>query len=116
MTKQQMMENMNRQLQVAINEAKEGSCIDGIYSYMISEEVKVASPNSDDVLVSISIYTPNGDNEVKLVLSGIDNDGVIDLIDVAEANEVGLHLLADKMNGIIVNGSYSDAEEWSMYG
>lgn len=116
MSKVKMMKKLEELLPTAIADAKEEGYIDNLYGYEISgDTVQVQSSNSDDVLISICLYTPRADDEVRLVLVGIDNDGTVDLIKTASADEDGLDDLIKHMNKIEEDGIYEDAVEWEIF-
>jgi hypothetical protein len=115
-TMETMVFNLNNQINGAIKEAVANSYIDDIFEYPVSNEVQVTNPTSNDVLIAITIYTPHADEQVKLVLIGTDENGVVDLISHADANEAGLNTLVALMNTIIENNFYGDAEVFAYFG
>lgn len=115
MNKPLSLDRMVRRLEVylpeAIEEMKVTHVIDGIYKYEISHYIKI----NQDIFVTISLYHFEG-GELNLFLSGINEDGVIDVIDVAPATKKGLARLLKQMNTIEKRGSYIRANEWALTG
>ena len=107
MDRTKMIENLNRQLPMALAEFNEHSIIDDCYRYMISNEISANydEEKNTDIIVSISLFYLDSEG-VKLVMTGIDEVGEVDLINKAEPTEKGLEMLLEQFNTIVSNKGY----------
>lgn len=111
MDKALMVDNLNRQLPMALDELNEHSIIDDCYRYMISNEavVNFDKEKDTDTIISISLYYLDSEG-IKLVLTGIDCEGVVDLINKAEPTETGLETLLEQFDNIVIKKKYTEEE------